>query len=155
MPKYRQYYRPIVSDLYFWPNQRCMRTKRQALRKRSDALFKLPHADSFYDRSIPERHRFTFCVCHLEAFDWDLLRESTLGLKSFNHTSDRVERPHARCDSHSVSGSNLIIATCTLDSVACAVRSGLSYQVPETLWRIGHSVSGTSFRKESVHVRPF
>ena len=59
-------------------------------RKQSDALFKLLHPGSFYERPIPERHRFIFYAGHLEAFDWNLLRERALGVKSFDQTLDRL-----------------------------------------------------------------
>lgn len=45
-------------------------------RKRTDELFELLPPNSFYDRPIPERHRMIFYLGHLEAFDWNLLRES-------------------------------------------------------------------------------
>lgn len=46
-----------------------------AARQQSDALFGMLHDASLYERSIPERHRFIFYLGHLEAFDWNLLRE--------------------------------------------------------------------------------
>ena len=52
-------------------------------RRRSDALFALVKTDAIYDRPIPERHRIIFYVGHLEAFDWNLLHERALGMKSF------------------------------------------------------------------------
>ena len=71
-------------------------TRRQLLervsdaRRRSDALFSIVRADSMYDRPIPERHRIIFYVGHLEAFDWNLLHENVLGLKSFHTEFDRL-----------------------------------------------------------------
>ena len=59
-------------------------------RLRSDALFKIVRADSIYERPIPERHRIIFYVGHLEAFDWNLLHENVLGLKSFHPEFDRL-----------------------------------------------------------------
>lgn len=59
-------------------------------RKQSDALFKRLRPDSFYERPIPERHRFIFYVGHLEAFDWNLLHERALGLKTFQQSLDRL-----------------------------------------------------------------
>ena len=59
-------------------------------RRRSDALFGVVRADSLYERPIPERHRILFYVGHLEAFDWNLLRENVLGLKSFLPGFDRL-----------------------------------------------------------------
>src|ERR1700687_870256 len=58
-------------------------------RCRSDALFTIIRADSIYERPIPERHRIIFYVGHLEAFDWNLLHENVLGLKSFHPEFDR------------------------------------------------------------------
>jgi gamma-glutamyl hercynylcysteine S-oxide synthase len=59
-------------------------------RLRSDALFNIVRADSMYERPIPERHRIVFYVGHLEAFDWNLLHENVLGLKSFQAEFDRL-----------------------------------------------------------------
>jgi gamma-glutamyl hercynylcysteine S-oxide synthase len=59
-------------------------------RLRSDALFNMIRPDSFYERPIPERHRIIFYVGHLEAFDWNLLHENVLGLKSFHPEFDRL-----------------------------------------------------------------
>jgi ergothioneine biosynthesis protein EgtB len=59
-------------------------------RRQSDALFKVVRADSMYERPIAERHRIVFYVGHLEAFDWNLLHESVLGLKSFHPEFDRL-----------------------------------------------------------------
>lgn len=59
-------------------------------RRRSDALFNIVRSDSIYERPIPERHRIIFYVGHLEAFDWNLLHENVLGLKSFHPEFDRL-----------------------------------------------------------------
>src|ERR1700733_14145978 len=59
-------------------------------RRRSDALFEIVRRDSIYDRPIPERHRIIFYVGHLEAFDWNLLHENVLGLKSFHPEFDHL-----------------------------------------------------------------
>src|SRR6266581_4915023 len=61
-----------------------------AARRRSDALFSVVRPDSMYERPIPERHRIIFYVGHLEAFDWNLLHENVLGLKSFHAEFDRL-----------------------------------------------------------------
>ncbi len=72
------------------------RARRQLLarlsgaRRRSDALFQVVQADSMYERPIPERHRIIFYLGHLEAFDWNLLHENVLGLKSFHPEFDRL-----------------------------------------------------------------
>lgn len=59
-------------------------------RSRSDALFSIVRSEFLYDRPIPERHRIIFYVGHLEAFDWNLLHENVLGLKSFHPEFDRL-----------------------------------------------------------------
>lgn len=59
-------------------------------RLRSDALFDLVRADALYERPIPERHRIIFYVGHLEAFDWNLLKESLGGLHSAHPELDRL-----------------------------------------------------------------
>jgi len=59
-------------------------------RRHSDALFSLVRADSMYERPIPERHRIIFYLGHLEAFDWNLLHESVLGLGSFHPEFDQL-----------------------------------------------------------------
>src|SRR5580658_2309853 len=63
-------------------------------RRRSDALFALVRGGSLYERPIPERHRIIFYVGHLEAFDWNLLRENVSGpgsgLKRVHPELDRL-----------------------------------------------------------------
>lgn len=59
-------------------------------RGRSDALFNLVRAGFLYERPIPERHRIIFYVGHLEAFDWNLLNNSSLSLRSRNPEFDRL-----------------------------------------------------------------
>jgi gamma-glutamyl hercynylcysteine S-oxide synthase len=59
-------------------------------RRRSDALFNIVRPEAIYERPIPERHRIIFYVGHLEAFDWNLLHENVLGLKSFHPEFDRL-----------------------------------------------------------------
>jgi ergothioneine biosynthesis protein EgtB len=59
-------------------------------RSRSDALFNIVRSNFLYERPIPERHRIIFYVGHLEAFDWNLLHENVLGLKSFRPEFDRL-----------------------------------------------------------------
>lgn len=51
-------------------------------RHQSDALFNIVRPGSLYERPIPERHRIIFYVGHLEAFDWNLLSPSILGIDS-------------------------------------------------------------------------
>src|SRR5271165_1434865 len=59
-------------------------------RRRSDALFDIVKSEFLYERPIPERHRIIFYVGHLEAFDWSLLHENVLGLKTFHPEFDRL-----------------------------------------------------------------
>ncbi len=59
-------------------------------RRRSDGLFAVVKPDSLYERPIAERHRIVFYIGHLEAFDWNLLHERILGLKSFHPEFDRL-----------------------------------------------------------------
>jgi ergothioneine biosynthesis protein EgtB len=59
-------------------------------REQTDALFDVLRPGALYDRPIPERHRFIFYLGHLEAFDWNLLHENVLGLKSFHPEFDRL-----------------------------------------------------------------
>jgi ergothioneine biosynthesis protein EgtB len=59
-------------------------------RRRSDEIFAVVKSDSIYERPIPERHRIIFYIGHLETFDWNLLRERALSLKSFHPEFDRL-----------------------------------------------------------------
>jgi iron(II)-dependent oxidoreductase len=59
-------------------------------RRQSDALFRLVREDALYERPIAERHRIIFYVGHLEAFDWNLLHERALGLKSWHPEFERL-----------------------------------------------------------------
>ncbi len=59
-------------------------------RRQSDALFSLVRTGSLYERPIPERHRIIFYVGHLEAFDWNLLNDAVLGLKTAHAEFDRL-----------------------------------------------------------------
>jgi iron(II)-dependent oxidoreductase len=59
-------------------------------RMRTDELFRVVREEALYDRPIPERHRIIFYVGHVEAFDWNLLRERAFGLPSFQRTFDQL-----------------------------------------------------------------
>jgi len=59
-------------------------------RRHSDALLGLVRTDSLYERPISERHRIVFYLGHLDAFDWNLLHERALGLKSSHPELDRL-----------------------------------------------------------------
>src|SRR5579863_3201698 len=58
-------------------------------RARSEELFKIVRPAALYDRPVPERHRIIFYLGHLEAFDWNLLREP-LGLSSSDPELDKL-----------------------------------------------------------------
>ena len=58
-------------------------------RANTDALFGVVQPGSLYDRPIAERHRIVFYLGHLEAFDWNLLREP-LGVEPFHPSLDRL-----------------------------------------------------------------
>jgi gamma-glutamyl hercynylcysteine S-oxide synthase len=59
-------------------------------RIRTDEIFSIIRPDSLYERPIPERHRIIFYLGHLEAFDWNLLRERVLALKTFHPDFDKL-----------------------------------------------------------------
>ena len=59
-------------------------------RLRTDEIFSIVMPDSLYERPIPERHRIIFYLGHLEAFDWNLLRERILGMKPFDTDLDKL-----------------------------------------------------------------
>ncbi|HVO81523.1 MAG TPA: SUMF1/EgtB/PvdO family nonheme iron enzyme [Terriglobales bacterium] len=59
-------------------------------RSRTDEIFAIVRPDFLYERPIPERHRIIFYIGHLEAFDWNLLRERALGVDSFHPEYDRL-----------------------------------------------------------------
>lgn len=59
-------------------------------RRVTDDLFAEVRPEAFYDRGIPERHRVLFYVGHLEAFDWNLVGRSELGLAPVSDTLDQL-----------------------------------------------------------------
>ena len=59
-------------------------------RARTDELFNLVRPEFLYERPIPERHRIIFYLGHLEAFDWNLLRERLFGREAFDAKLDRL-----------------------------------------------------------------
>ncbi len=61
----------------------------RAARAHSEELFNIVRPDALYDRPVPERHRIIFYMGHLEAFDWNLLREP-LGLSAFDPDFDKL-----------------------------------------------------------------
>ena len=56
-------------------------------RLQTDRLFAMLDPGAFYDRPIAERHRVVFYIGHLEAFDWNLLRD---GRKAFHPEFDQL-----------------------------------------------------------------
>jgi ergothioneine biosynthesis protein EgtB len=67
-----------------------LRWRLAAGRKRTDELFAIVHEDALYERPIAERHRLAFYLGHVEAFDWNLLREPLLATRSFAPDFDRL-----------------------------------------------------------------
>ena len=66
-------------------------TKRlQQARGSTDSLFELLDPTAIADRPIRERHRIIFCLGHLEAFDWNLIGKTTLGLDPFHEHFDNL-----------------------------------------------------------------
>jgi iron(II)-dependent oxidoreductase len=59
-------------------------------RVQTDKLFDLVKPAFLYQRPIPERHRIIFYLGHLEAFDWNLLRERVLDESSFEPELDHL-----------------------------------------------------------------
>ncbi|MDZ7637970.1 MAG: SUMF1/EgtB/PvdO family nonheme iron enzyme [Bryobacterales bacterium] len=59
-------------------------------RSASDRLFECLRPGAIYERAVSERHRFIFYCGHLDAFDWNLLGVSTLGLTPFRPEWDRL-----------------------------------------------------------------
>jgi gamma-glutamyl hercynylcysteine S-oxide synthase len=59
-------------------------------RAHSDSLFQILREDSLYERPIAERHRIIFYIGHLEAFDWNLLREHLFGTESDSPAFDQL-----------------------------------------------------------------
>ena len=59
-------------------------------RARTDELFDRVKPEALYERPIPERHRIIFYLGHLEAFDWNLLRERVVDVNSFHSEFDHL-----------------------------------------------------------------
>src|SRR5262245_27095956 len=59
-------------------------------RRRTDDLFATVKQEALYDRPIAERHRIVFYIGHLEAFDWNLLRERLIDSPSFHPEFDKL-----------------------------------------------------------------
>jgi ergothioneine biosynthesis protein EgtB len=65
-------------------------TRLDQARLQTDRLFDQVKPEFLYERPIPERHRIVFYVGHLEAFDWNLLRERILGRSTFHSEFDNL-----------------------------------------------------------------
>jgi len=59
-------------------------------RNLTDSILHRVHPDAMYERPIPERHRLLFYVGHLEAFDWNQIARSALGLGPVSEELDRL-----------------------------------------------------------------
>jgi gamma-glutamyl hercynylcysteine S-oxide synthase len=62
----------------------------QQARAETDRLFDHVKPEFLYERPIPERHRIVFYIGHLEAFDWNLLRDRVLDQTSFHSEFDNL-----------------------------------------------------------------
>jgi len=62
----------------------------KSARSITDQLFAIVPDDFLYERPIPERHRIVFYIGHLEAFDWNLLRERLLDMPTFDTKLDQL-----------------------------------------------------------------
>ena len=82
------------SLLFFWMNSKKSQIKTQKAfylaREYTDALFGLIRPDSFYERPIPERHRFIFYLGHLEAFDWNIVCREAFDMGSSHSDYDQL-----------------------------------------------------------------
>jgi formylglycine-generating enzyme required for sulfatase activity len=58
-------------------------------RSATDALFDLVRPGAFHDRPVPERNRTIFYFGHLEAFDWNLVRQAA-EVPSFHPEFDQL-----------------------------------------------------------------
>src|SRR5450432_2667947 len=62
----------------------------QQARAETDHLFDHVKPEFLYERPIPERHRIVFYIGHLEAFDWNLIRERLLARTTFHSEFDHL-----------------------------------------------------------------
>jgi len=62
----------------------------EVARLHTDRLFDMVRPDALYERPVAERHRLIFYLGHLEAFDWNLLRDRTPGLTAFAPDFDHL-----------------------------------------------------------------
>ena len=73
-----------------WSPLQKLHTDLQRARASTDSLFAILREDSLYERPIPERNRILFYVGHLEAFDWNLLRDHLLSAPSSTPEFDKL-----------------------------------------------------------------
>jgi iron(II)-dependent oxidoreductase len=59
-------------------------------RVQTDRLFEVVKPEFLYERPVAERHRILFYLGHLEAFDWNLLRDRLPGVRPFNKDFDKL-----------------------------------------------------------------
>ncbi|MCU1260804.1 MAG: hypothetical protein JWO80_3689 [Bryobacterales bacterium] len=59
-------------------------------RATTDSLFQCVDPSALYDRPIPERHRIIFYLGHLEAFDWNQLKQTGMTAASPNSSFDNL-----------------------------------------------------------------
>ena len=62
----------------------------RAARISTDSLFGMLAPDAITARPIQQRHRIVFYLGHIEAFDWNLLARTTMGLDPFNEPFDQL-----------------------------------------------------------------
>ena len=67
-----------------------MQARLDEARARTDELFRLLSPGSIYERPIAERHRLIFYLGHLEAFDWNQVCRTGLGMQAFNPEFDKL-----------------------------------------------------------------
>ena len=80
---------PTSAALSSFSTSKRLSARLRAARDRSQELFAIVRPTALYDRPIPERHRIIFYLGHLEAFDWNLLKDP-LGLPSFDPGLDKL-----------------------------------------------------------------
>jgi gamma-glutamyl hercynylcysteine S-oxide synthase len=76
---------PSTNQLKFLANAAILRA-----RSRTDALFQAVRPEAWIKRPIPERHRILFYAGHLDAFDWNQLREDCPGIGPVDASLDRL-----------------------------------------------------------------
>jgi len=69
---------------------RALQERLDSARQLTDSIFRLLTQEALYSSPIPERHRLIFYLGHLEAFDWNLICRTTLGVVSFSPPFDKL-----------------------------------------------------------------